>query len=406
MLESLNEIVYIRYSFNVLVRVNLYIMKECSTSVKVLLPVLFGFFIMGFCDVVGIATSYVKADFELSETVAGFLPSMVFLWFLLLAVPAAIFMNRIGRKKTVLMSMLVTIVGMIIPFVDYNLYTCLMAFALLGIGNTILQVSLNPLLTNVVLASSLTAGQVLKAVSSFCGPYIAAFAATELGNWQYLFPIFALLTLISMGWLMFARIHEEAPEQSTSSWGATFGLLKDRTILLLFLGIVFVVGVDVGINTVAPKLLIERCSFNVTEAGGGSSVYFAFRTIGAFVGTFLLTRVSGNKYFRVNILVAIAAMIVLFFMSGQYSILALIALIGFTCSSIFSLIFSMAIQARPEKANEISGLMVTGIFGGAVIPPLMGYCTDLIGTQAGSLVVILGCMCYLLYCSVGIKTRK
>ena len=178
MLESLNEIVYIRYSFNVLVRVKLYIMKESSTSVKALLPVLFGFFIMGFCDVVGIATSYVKVDFELSETVAGFLPSMVFLWFLLLAVPAAIFMNRIGRKKTVLMSMLVTIVGMIIPFVDYNLYTCLMAFALLGIGNTILQVSLNPLLTNVVkgnvLASSLTAGQVLKAVSSFCGPYIAA----------------------------------------------------------------------------------------------------------------------------------------------------------------------------------------------------------------------------------------
>ena len=306
--------------------------------------------------------------------------------------------------------MLVTIVGMIIPFIDYNLYTCLIAFALLGIGNTILQVSLNPLLTNVVkgnvLASSLTAGQVLKAVSSFCGPFIAAFAATVLGNWQYLFPIFALLTLISMGWLMLVHIREESPEQSTSSWGATFGLLKDRTILLLFLGIVFVVGVDVGINTVAPKLLIERCGFDVTGAGVGSSVYFAFRTIGAFVGTFLLARVSGSKYFRVNILVAIAAMIVLFFMSGQYSILVLIALIGFTCSSIFSLIFSMAIQARPEKANEISGLMVTGIFGGAVIPPLMGYCTDLIGTQVGSLIVILGCMCYLLYCSVGIKTRK
>ena len=386
---------------------NLYIMKESSTSIKALLPVLFGFFIMGFCDVVGIATSYVKADFGLSETIAGFLPSMVFLWFLLLA---AIFMNRIGRKKTVLVSMLVTIVGMIIPFIDYNLYTCLIAFALLGIGNTILQVSLNPLLTNVVkgnvLASSLTAGQVLKAVSSFCGPFIAAFAATVLGNWQYLFPIFALLTLIFMGWLMLVHIREESPEQSTSSWGATFGLLKDRTILLLFLGIVFVVGVDVGINTVAPKLLIERCGFDVTGAGVGSSVYFAFRTIGAFVGTFLLARVSGSKYFRVNILVAIAAMIVLFFMSGQYSILVLIALIGFTCSSIFSLIFSMAIQARPEKANEISGLMVTGIFGGAVIPPLMGYCTDLIGTQAGSLIVILGCMCYLLYCSGGIKTRK
>ena len=385
-------------------------MKENSTSVKALLPVLFGFFIMGFCDVVGISTSYVKSDFGLSETIAGFLPSMVFFWFLLLAVPAAMFMNWFGRKKTVLASMLVTLVGMIIPFVHYDLYTCLLAFALLGIGNTILQVSLNPLLTNVVkgnvLASSLTAGQVLKAVSSFCGPFIAAFAATMLGNWQYLFPVFALLTLLSMCWLLFVPIPEETSGQLTSSWGATFCLLKDRTILLLFLGIVFVVGVDVGVNTVAPKLLLERCGFDIAEAGIGSSVYFAFRTIGAFVGTFLLARASGSKYFRVNVLVAIAALVVLFFVSGQYPILVSIALIGFTCSSIFSLLFSMAIQAQPRKANEISGLMVTGIFGGAVIPPLMGYCTDLIGTQVGSLVVILGCLLYLLYCSVGIKTER
>ena len=144
----------------------------------------------------------------------------------------------------------------------------------------------------------------------------------------------------------------------------------------------------------------------MAEAGIGSSVSFAFRTIGAFVGTFLLARVSGSKYFRVNVLVAIAALVVLFFVSGQYPILVSIALIGFTCSSIFSLLFSMAIQAQPRKANEISGLMVTGIFGGAVIPPLMGYCTDLIGTQVGSLVVILGCLLYLLYCSVGIKTER
>lgn len=385
-------------------------MKEKSTNVKALLPVLFGFFIMGFVDVVGISVGFVKKDFQLSETVANFLPSMVFLWFLLLAVPAAIFMNRVGRKKTVLVSMFVTIVGMLIPFVDYNMITCFVAFALLGIGNTILQVSLNPLLTNVVkgsvLASSLTAGQVLKAVSSLCGPFIAAFAASVLGDWQYLFPVFALLTLLSTLWLMVVHIREEEPEQAAFSWGATFGLLKDRTIFLLFLGIVFVVGVDVGTNMVATKLLMERCGFTEIESAVGPSTYFAFRTIGAFIGTILLARVAGNKYFRVNILVAIAGLLALFFVSGQYAILALVALVGFTCSSIFSLVFSMAIQARPEKANEISGLMVTGIFGGAVIPPLMGYLTDLLGSQAGSLVVILGCLCYLLYCSFGIKTKR
>lgn len=382
--------------------------KELSLSA--VLPVLFGFFVMGFCDVVGISTSYVKADFSLSETVAGFLPSMVFLWFLLLSVPTAMVMNRIGRKNTVLVSMVVTVIGMLIPFVEYNLVTCMVAFALLGIGNTILQVSLNPLLTNVVrgdaLTSLLTAGQVIKAVSSFCGPFIAAFAVSRLGNWQYLFPIFAGITVLSGAWLLITPIREEKEEGTPSTFSQTFGLLKDKTILLLFLGIVFVVGTDVGMNTVSPKLLIERCGMEVADAGFGSSVYFAFRTAGALLGAILLARMNEMKYFRVNMFVAIAAMLVLFFMQGQYLILGMVGIIGFACSSIFAVIYSMAIQARPEKANEISGLMITGVFGGAVVPPLMGVATDAIGNQTGSLLVILLSICYLLYCSYGVKVKR
>ncbi len=365
---------------------------------------------MGFCDVVGIATSYVKEDFHLTETVAGFLPSMVFLWFLLLSVPTAILMNKIGRKQTVMLSMLVTIVGMFVPFASYNMLTCMIGFALLGIGNTILQVSLNPLLSNVVkgdaLTSSLTTGQVVKAVSSFTGPFIAAFALNSLGNWQYLFPIFAAITVLSALWLMFTSVPKEQETVSSSSLGATFSLLKDKTILLLFLGIVFVVGTDVGMNTVAPKLLIERLNMPLAQAGFGSSVYFAFRTAGALLGAILLAKMNEMKYFRVNMFIAITAMIALFFTKEQYAMLALVGVVGFTCSSIFAVIYSMAIKARPEKANEISGLLITGVFGGAVIPPLMGLATDAIGGQVGSLIVILLSICYLLYCSFGVKVSK
>jgi len=384
-------------------------MSKNSVSRSVL-PVLFGFFVMGFCDVVGIATSYVKADFHLTETIAGFLPSMVFLWFLLLSVPTAILMNKIGRKQTVMLSMLVTIVGMFVPFASYNMLTCMIGFALLGIGNTILQVSLNPLLSNVVkgdaLTSSLTTGQVVKAVSSFTGPFIAAFALNSLGNWQYLFPIFAAITVLSALWLMFTSVPKEQETVSSSSLGATFSLLKDKTILLLFLGIVFVVGTDVGMNTVAPKLLIERLNMPLAQAGFGSSVYFAFRTAGALLGAILLAKINEMKYFRVNMFIAITAMIVLFFIKEQYAMLTLVGVVGFTCSSIFAVIYSMAIQARPEKANEISGLLITGVFGGAVIPPLMGLATDAIGSQVGSLIVILLSICYLLYCSFGVKVSK
>ncbi|MDE5656474.1 MAG: MFS transporter, partial [Muribaculaceae bacterium] len=367
---------------------------------------LFGVFIMGFCDVVGISTSYVQHDFNLNETMAGFIPSMVFIWFLLLSLPSALLMNRIGRKNMVQLSNLITIAGMLIPFFSYTLVTCMAAFLLLGIGNTMLQVSLNPLLTNVVkgnaLTSSLTAGQVIKAVSSFCGPFIAVFAVTCLGNWQYLFPIFAAITVLSALWLQFTAIHEE-PAEKGSSIMASLKLLGDKRVCLLFLGIFFVVGVDVGTNIVAPKMLIERCAYAVQDAGYASSVYFVCRTAGAFIGTLFLTRVSGVTYFRINIIAAIASIALLFLAGSAAMIMCAVGLIGFFCSSIFSIIYSEALKANPEKENEISGLMIMGVFGGAVIPPAMGLCADAIGNQCGSLIIITISMLYLGVCAFRLK---
>ena len=379
-----------------------------NSSIRIL-PVLFGFFVMGFCDVVGISTSYVKADFELSETLAGFIPSMVFIWFLLFSIPAAVLMNRIGRKKMVQLSNLVTVIGMMLPFVRYNLGTCMTAFALLGIGNTLLQVSLNPLLSNVVrpetLTSSLTAGQVVKAVSSFCGPFIAAFAARTLGDWQYLFPIFAVITLLSALWLQATPIREITPDPRETAAASPFGLLRDKTVLALFLGIVFIVGLDVGMNTVAPKLLIERSGFSVDQAGIGPSFYFVCRTLGALAGSILLVRMGDIRYFRLHIFAALACMAVLFFVRNLWGILAFVGLIGFACSSIFSVLYSTALKRHPDKANEISGLMITGVFGGAVIPPLMGFLADSLHSQSGSLLAIAGCMVYLAVCSLRLKQR-
>ena len=374
------------------------------------IPVLATFFVMGFCDVVGIATSYLKQDFALSESLAGFIPSMVFIWFLFLSVPAAIAMNRIGRKAMVQVSNAVTFVGMLIPFFSYTFVSCMVAFVLLGIGNTLLQVSLNPLLTNVVkgerLTSCLTGGQVVKAVSSFCGPFIALAATAAFGNWKYLFTIYAAITLLSFLLLEVTEIPREAAEGKQATLGQAFGLLKDKTVLLFFLGIFFVVGVDVGTNTVSAKLLIERCGMDVEKASLGASVYFICRTLGAFLGTFLLARMDDIKYLKINLLLAVAAMVLLFFVQPAWAILAGIGGIGFFCSSVFSVLFSQALKARPEKANEISGFMITGVCGGAVIPPLMGVATEWVGNQRGSLLVISLCLLYLVWCAFAAGKRQ
>ena len=194
-------------------------------------------------------------------------------------------MNKLGRKKTVMSSMIITILALFVPLVAYNFVMVLIAFALLGIGNTILQVSLNPLVSNIVkkeqLTSSLTLGQFIKAIAAFLGPILAGFAATSLGNWKLMFPIFAGITVLSSLWLLLTPIEKETEISETTSFTAAFALLGDKTILFLFLGILFVVGVDVGMNTATPKFLMERTGMALDKAGLGTSLYFAARTAGA-----------------------------------------------------------------------------------------------------------------------------
>ena len=389
-------------------------MKKETGIVKIL-PVLFGFFVMGFCDVVGITSAHVKEDLlgayspAFRDTLSNLIPVALFSMFLIFSIPTGMLMNKIGRKKTVLLSNVITILAMFIPLIEYTFFMSLVAFALLGVANTILQVSLNPLLTNVVkgdrLTSSLTAGQFVKAISSFSAPFIAAFAASMLNNWQYIFPVYAVVTLLSTIWLLATPIHEEPIVAEANTFGSVMGLLKDKTIFLLFLGILFVVGVDVGINTASSKILMERAGLDSIHAGYGPSVYFAFRTLGTFLGAFLLVKYSSSKFYKLNIVVAVVALIALIFVGGEFAIFALYGVIGFTIANIFPIIFGMAIQKRPEKANEISGLMITGVFGGAVIPFFMGLASDAIGSQVGAVLVILAGALYLMYAAFAIKVR-
>jgi len=377
-----------------------------QTSFSKLLPVLFGFFIMGFVDVVGISTNYVKQDFQLSDSLANLLPMMVFLWFAVFSVPTGLLMNSIGRKKTVVLSMAITFVAMLVPLAAYKFEVVLVAFALLGIGNTILQVSLNPLLSNVVggdrLTSSLTWGQFIKAIASFLGPVIAGFAAASLGNWKMLFPIFAVITLASSLWLLVTPIDEHTAGGKTSSFAACFALLKDTTILMFFIGIICVVGIDVGLNITVPKYLMVRCGIPLERAGLGTSLYFIARTTGTFIGAILLVKFSPRRFFLISMVVAIAGMLVMLTMSSLWTILVLVFVVGFAVANVFSIIFSAALQRKPERANEISGLMIMGVAGGAVIPPLMGVVSDSAG-QTGGLAVLLIAMAYLLFCAYSLK---
>lgn len=383
-----------------------------NSSIIKVIPVLAAFFVMGFCDIVGISSDYMQTSFGWSSTMTGFVPSMVFIWFLFLGIPVGNKMNKWGRKNTVLISMLVTIVGMFLPLIVYSSVTCIIAYVLLGIGNAILQISLNPLLNNVIqdqrmLTSSLTAGQVIKAVSSLVGPEIVLFATLRFGpeHWYYCFPILGVITLFFALWLMFTPIKREQSVSETISMADSFSLLKDKIILILFLGIFFIVGVDVATNYISSKLMAVRYDWSAEQVKFAPQVYFLSRTIGALLGTFLLARISGIRYFRVNIIACAASLLLLMFVDGATLNLLCIGGIGFFASSVFSIIYSLAFQECPSKMNQISGLMITAVAGGGVVTPILGFAIDLGGITAGLFVVLL-CVAYLMYCASGIKVKK
>lgn len=366
-----------------------------------LIPVMFSFFTMGFVDLVGIATNYVKADFQLSDTLANLLPSMVFFWFLIFSVPTGMLMNKIGQRKTVLLSIIVTAAALLLPMLNYSFASMLISFSLLGIGNTLMQVSLNPLLSNIVsgnrLASTLTLGQFVKAIASFLAPIIAGWAAVSWGNWKLLFLIFLVIAVIACVLLGMTHIDESSSvETKSSTFGECFALLADKVVLISFLGIICHVGIDVGLNLTAPKLLMERLDMTLAGAGLATSVYFLFRTIGCFSGAFLLAYFPMKKVFIVSVLMMVAAMIGLFTMQSLAAHYVCIALVGLGNSNIFSMLFTRALLHLPNRKNEVSGLMIMGLFGGTIFPLFMGIVSDWMQSQVGAVAVMSIGVLYLL----------
>lgn len=385
-------------------------MNENNKLYVRLIPVMLCFFAMGFVDLVGIASNYVKADLGLSDSQANIFPSLVFFWFLIFSVPTGILMNKIGRKKTVSLSLVVTAASLLIPIFGDSYTHMLLSFSLLGIGNALMQTSLNPLLSNIVsgdkLASTLTFGQFVKAIASFLAPYIAMWGATQsipsfgLG-WRVLFPIYMVVAIFAIVLLGSTPIEEEQPDKA-SGFKDCFVLLGKPFILLSFIGIMCHVGIDVGTNTTAPKILMERLEMTLAEAGFATSLYFIFRTIGCFLGAFILRKVSAKSFFALSVLCMCIAMVGLFVSHSLPVIYACIALVGFGNSNVFSIIFSQALLAVPTRKNEVSGLMIMGLFGGTVFPLAMGVASDAMG-QGGAVAVMSVGVIYLLIYTLKIK---
>jgi len=373
-----------------------------------LLPVFMSFIVMGFVDIVGVSTGYIQKDFDLPDNLAQLIPSMAFIWFFFLSVPVGIFQDKWGKKNMLLLGMALSGVGMLIPFIGYSFPIMLAAFVFLGIGNTIVQVSANPLLQDVSprekFSSFMSLTQFVKAIVSLLGPIIAAVAATQFGNWKLVFAVYAVTSLIAVLWLYFTKIEESGVDKEPATFKSCFSLLKNPFILMMVVGIFLTVGADVGMNSNIKNYLMTKFGLSLEGATYGISVYFVALMVSRFLGAVLLNFVKPRLFLIITTTIALLSVFLLFVAPNATIGYIAIFLVGFGSGNLFPLIFSIAIDKMPDRSNEISGLMIMAVSGGAFIPPIMGVISESFGFLM-SLSVLVICMIYLFLISF-VKSKK
>ncbi len=382
--------------------------KTNQSTLYKTLPVFMAFYVMGFGDIVGVATSYTKLEFGLSNTLTQILTMLAFVWFALLSVPVGVFQDKRGKKFTVNLGIMVIGLGMLVPIIAYNYYGMLLSFTLLGIGNTILQVSANPLMQDVSpkdkLSRNLTLSQFVKAIAGMLGPFIAAFCAVRFNSWTFVYWIYLVICVITVIWLKFTQIPETGND-GRASIASTLKLLGDKKVALLVLGTFLMVGFDVGMNTNIVNYLRETFGVSQEEGSVGISIYFAALMVGRFLSAIILNKMKGNQMLLYCAILSVASFALLYFMPNFLSGQVAIFLTGLFTAAIFPLIFSTGLQYMPERANELSGLMIMSVCGGGIIPPIIGILNDSIGLMPALLLLGM-CLVYIIFLALYIIKNK
>jgi FHS family L-fucose permease-like MFS transporter len=382
---------------------NLYSMQFTNSKITRALPVFMAYIVMGFVDIVGVSTGYIKKDFELTDKVAQLIPSMALVWFFILSVPTGLLLEKYGKRIILNIGMFVTGLGMLIPFLHYSFPVMLVAFIFLGIGNTIVQVSANPLLHDVVptekYTSYMSLAQFIKAICSLLGPIIATFMAVKAGNWKLVYFVYAIASFLAVLWLYLTNIKEAKMERSPASFKSCFSLLGNKFILLMVIGIFMLVGVEVGMNSNIANFLQARHGISLENASLGISIFFTAVMIGRFLGAILLQWISSKKFFVYTTILAVSGIIALIISADLMFSRICIFIIGFGLANLFPIIFATAVEKMPNRINEISGLMIMAIAGGAFLPPVMGLVSTLYGFLSSFFVLVIA-MLYILVISL------
>ena len=379
-------------------------------SVKLMLPLMAGFFVMGFGDIIGTVMIQVKDECAAhADAISWLMPIFAYVWFLVISIPTGILCGRIGRKNAVMVSLAVTVAALFVPLAASaeRWYLYVVAFALIGIGNTIIQAALPALLSNVVakdqITSRISLGQFVKALCAALTPVFVYLTATALGNWKLLFPLYGLLTVVCAVWLLVTKMPDERDkveveglglQRNVTTFSSCLVMLKHPYVLAMTVGILFSVGADVGFSVAIPEYLKNVYKVDLNRAGMGPTVYFVAKTIAAFLGAIVFAKVSAAKCFPWCMGVGIAATAAILFVGTPLAFLVCVFIVALMTANSFGMCMGLAIDKVPEKTNEITALMVMAIVGGGLVSAVLGFAQTAFGA-AGIVGVLLVCIAYL-----------
>ncbi len=372
-------------------------MNKRTRRFPYLLPIFLSFYVMGFIDLIGVFSGYVKKDFGLSDSMAQLLPGVVFIWFALVPIPAGIFQDRKGKRLTVNLGLIITTLGLLVPFVYYSSITAILGFMILGIGNTILQVSANPLLFNISAkgnkAANLSLSHLIKAIAAISGPAITAALAGFAGNWRLVFPVYAGLSLIAAAWLFLMNTKESKFVKPPATFGGILSLLRKKFVAIMIVATFLVTGFNAGLNANISGFLLHRFAIPIESANQGISILVASLAIGLLVGSLVLRKIRPVNFLYGSVLVTLLGLtgIMVTREINLARIMIFVAGIGF--SNIFPVLFAMIVERMPEYDNELSALIILSMTGGAIIPPVMGLITNYAGVTT-SMLVPAACILY------------
>jgi MFS transporter, FHS family, L-fucose permease len=356
------------------------------------LPVFLAFLAMGFGDAVGPFVSLAKNEFQLSNTVASLIPFVGFIMFGLLSVPFGVFQDKRGKKFVLMMGLSVILVGLLNASFGLDSFgRFLLTVLLVGAGAAILQVAGNPIMRDVSSEGkyprNLSLGQFVKAIGSLSGPVIPVVAASLFGvSWKIIFPIYAAAILITLLAVATLRVAREEPEHTAATLASCLALLKNGYVLAMVGAIFLYVGAEVCVSAGIPLFLKERFDVDINQVGLlGTGLFFTALTIGRLSGGVILNWMPPRKFFPLTCAVSVAGLLGLWLPDRTLAV-ASFFLAGLGFANIFPLVFSLALESMPQRANELSGLMVTAIVGGAFLPPLMGLAADHTTVQISFLV--------------------